>query len=75
MREAGARHVVAQRVGDLDDLRRGRDVVGGDFLQPVDVLEDAAQLLGVELLVAGLEGDAGELRNVTDLGACQWHAN
>jgi len=31
------------------------------------VFEDAAQLLGVELFVAGLEGDSRELRDVADL--------
>jgi hypothetical protein len=44
-------------------------------LEPVDVLEDAAQLLGVELFVAGLERDSRELGDVADLIAGQWHAN
>jgi hypothetical protein len=44
-------------------------------VQPIDVLEDAGELLGVELLVTGLEGDACKLSDVADLGACQWHAN
>jgi len=75
LREAGAWHVLAKWVRHLHDLSGRRDVVRRHFLQTIDVLEDAAQLLGVELLVAGLEGDARKLRNVADLVACERHTN
>src|SRR5947209_1426153 len=58
LRKAWPRLVLAQGCLDLDDLRRGRYVLGVELLQAVDRAEDAAQLVGVELLVAGLEVEA-----------------
>ena len=53
-----------------DHLRRRRDRVGVELLEPVDVREDAAQLLGIELFVAGLEAQSREHGDMTDLVAC-----
>src|SRR5438093_8983291 len=71
--QARARHVLAQRGRDLDHLRGRWDRVGVELLQPVDVAEDAAQLLGVEILVAGLEAKPREQGDVANLIAREWH--
>src|ERR1700674_5563340 len=65
--EAGTRYILSQCVGDLAHLRGRRDRVGVELLQPVDVREDAAQLLGIELLVAGLEAKTREHGDMADL--------
>ena len=63
----GPRLVGAQRVGDLDDVRRRRDAVELELADLLDVLEDVGQLAGDlrDLLVAELQ--ARQARDVQDL--------
>src|SRR5450759_1754303 len=72
--QAGARQVLSQCVGDLYDLRGRRDRVRVQLRQPVDVREDAAQLLGVELFVPRLELKPREHGDMTDLIARKGHS-
>src|SRR6266571_722901 len=75
LRQARARHVLTQRGRDLNHLRGRWDRVRVELLQPVDVAQDAAQLLGVEVLITVLEAEAREQRNVANLITVKGHGN
>ena len=65
----GADRIFPENIGEFEYMRRGRNVLGIEFVQLRDVFEYVAELYG-EFLDLGLaEFQAGQLRNVQNIFA------